>query len=99
MRKPAARLGDMTAHGGPLQPGTGSPDVFIGGKPAWRAKKDFHICPLATPNPHGGGVVDGGSSAVFINDFPATRIGDIVKEATGGPDPVAEGEPTVLIGD
>ena len=33
---PAARLGDTTAHGGPLGPGPGAPTVFIGGKPAWR---------------------------------------------------------------
>lgn len=98
MGKPAARLGDMTAHGGPLQPGPGSLNVFIGGKPAWRANSDSHICPLATPNPHAAGVVNMGSSTVFINGFPATRIGDTVIEATGGPDPVATGEPTVLIG-
>ena len=34
--KPAARLGDMTAHGSPLSPGPGSPNVLIGKKPAWR---------------------------------------------------------------
>ena len=34
--RPAARLGDMTAHGSPLSPGTGSPNVLIGKKPAWR---------------------------------------------------------------
>ena len=34
---PAATLGDMTAHGTPLAPGPGSVNVFIGGKPAWRA--------------------------------------------------------------
>ena len=32
----AARIGDMTAHGGPLGPGPGSPNVFIGGMPAWK---------------------------------------------------------------
>ena len=32
---PAARLGDMTAHGGPLVPGPPSLNVFIGGQPAW----------------------------------------------------------------
>lgn len=37
MGMPAARLGDSTAHGDPLKPGTCSPNVFIGGKPAWRA--------------------------------------------------------------
>jgi uncharacterized Zn-binding protein involved in type VI secretion len=34
---PAARLLDATAHGDPLKPGTCSPNVWIGGKPAWRA--------------------------------------------------------------
>ena len=34
--KPAARLGDTTAHGNPLGPGTCSPNVWIGRKPAWR---------------------------------------------------------------
>ncbi|MBD2314108.1 PAAR domain-containing protein [Desertifilum sp. FACHB-1129] len=36
MKKPAARLGDMTAHGTPLTPGLGSQNVFIGKIPAWR---------------------------------------------------------------
>jgi uncharacterized Zn-binding protein involved in type VI secretion len=34
--RPAARVGDPTAHGNPLAPGPGSPDVIIGGRPAWR---------------------------------------------------------------
>src|SRR5215212_4345871 len=33
---PAARVGDVTAHGGALVPGPGSTNVFIGGMPAWR---------------------------------------------------------------
>ncbi len=37
MPKPAARLGDSTAHGTPLGGSPGSLNVFIGGKPAWRA--------------------------------------------------------------
>jgi uncharacterized Zn-binding protein involved in type VI secretion len=28
-------MGDMTAHGGPLAPGPPSPNVLIGGQPAW----------------------------------------------------------------
>lgn len=32
---PAARMGDMTAHGSPLAPGPPSPNVLIGGQPAW----------------------------------------------------------------
>ncbi|MBE9183041.1 PAAR domain-containing protein [Oculatella sp. LEGE 06141] len=34
--RPAARVGDMTAHGSPLAVGPGSPTVFIGKRPAWR---------------------------------------------------------------
>ena len=34
--RPAARLGDSTVHGSPLAPGTGSLNVLIGKKPAWR---------------------------------------------------------------
>ena len=34
--RPAARLGDMTAHGSPLSPDPGSPNVLIGKKLAWR---------------------------------------------------------------
>ena len=37
MGKSAARFLDATAHGDPLKPGTCSPDVIIGGMPAWRA--------------------------------------------------------------
>lgn len=99
MGRPTARLGDITAHGVPLNPGPGSPNVVIGGRPAWRAGKDLHICPIATIIPHGGGVVDGGSSSVLINGFPATRIGERVIEPFGGPDPIAAGDFTVLIGD
>lgn len=34
---PAARVTDLTAHGMPLSPGPGSPNVLIGFLPAWRA--------------------------------------------------------------
>ena len=39
MGKPAARVGDTVSHTAPpvLGPGPGSTNVFIGGKPAWRA--------------------------------------------------------------
>ena len=67
MGQPAARVGDMTAHGTPLSPGPGSSNVLIGGKPAWRAAADFHTCPLVTGIvPHVGGVVTMGSATVLI---------------------------------
>ena len=34
---PAARISDMTSHGGGLSPGFGSPNIDIGDSPAWRA--------------------------------------------------------------
>ncbi|GAF77424.1 unnamed protein product, partial [marine sediment metagenome] len=61
---------------------------------------DTHICPIPCPiPPHGPGVVTKGSKSVFINNLPATRKDDEVFEACGGPDPVAMGCPTVIIGD
>lgn len=93
----AARVGDMTAHGSPLAPGTGSPNVFIGGLPAWRATMDMHLCPLPGV-PHGGGVVTPGAPTVLINGFPAARAGDFIVEPTGGPNVILLGCPTVMIG-
>jgi uncharacterized Zn-binding protein involved in type VI secretion len=90
-------MGDPTSHGTPLSPGPGSANVLIGGKPAWRAGSDFHACPLATPNPHAGGVAAAGSATVLINNLPAVRLGDSITEA-GGPNAIVFGEPTVLIG-
>jgi uncharacterized Zn-binding protein involved in type VI secretion len=94
----AARLGDLTSHGTPLTPGVGSVNVLIGGKPAWRATADTHVCPLVTGVvPHVGGVVVMGSTTVLINNLPAARQGDQIVEA-GPPNSIAVGEPTVLIG-
>jgi uncharacterized Zn-binding protein involved in type VI secretion len=98
MSKPAARMGDATAHGGVLQ--GGAPTVLIGGQPAARMG-DMHICPLATPGtppiPHVGGPVTLGSATVLIGGQPAARMGDMAV-CTGPPDTVAAGCPTVLIG-
>jgi uncharacterized Zn-binding protein involved in type VI secretion len=96
---PAARVGDMTAHGTPLSPGPGSETVLIGGMPAWRATSDFHACPMFTGNvPHVGGFVAIGSTTVLINGLPAARQGDLVTES-GPPNFIAMGCPTVIIGD
>jgi uncharacterized Zn-binding protein involved in type VI secretion len=95
---PAARVGDMTSHGTPLGPGPGSPNVLIGGMPAWRATADLHNCPLISGVvPHVGGVVIAGSVTVLINNLPAARQGDIVAEI-GPPNTIVLGCPTVLIG-
>ncbi len=95
---PAARMNDVTSHGTPLAPGPASPNVFIGGMPAWRAAADFHACPLVTGVvPHVGGVVAVGSATVLINNLPAARQGDMVTES-GPPNSIAMGEMTVIIG-
>ncbi len=100
---PAARLGDPTAHGAPLMPGSGSPNVIIGGQPAWRAIIDQHACPAASVSGADGvGSVMMGSVTVHINFQMACRLGDIVVEKPGlalGPaNPIIMGCPTVMIG-
>jgi uncharacterized Zn-binding protein involved in type VI secretion len=94
----AARVGDMTSHGTPLGPGPGSPDVLIGGAPAWCAEVDIHACPLVNGvQPHVGGTVAVGSLTVSINGLPAARQDDVIVEA-GGPNSIVIGCPTVSIG-
>lgn len=98
MAQPAARIGDTTAHGTPLGPGPGCPNVLIGGRPAWRAGSDAHVCPLFDgPKPHVGGTVAIGSATVLIGGLPAARAGDAIIEA-GAANAIATGDPTVLIG-
>ena len=101
MGKPAARIGDPTAHGGTL----GSPaslgclTVLIGGQPAARAG-DMHVCPLSNgPVPHIGGAITMGSTTVFIGGLPAARVGDTCA-CLGPPNTIIPpGCLTVLIGD
>jgi len=99
MSKPAARLGDMTIHGGSIV--AGNPTVLIAGQPAARVS-DMHVCPLANPGtpppPHVGGPVSMGSPTVLIGGMPAARMGDMLVCA-GPPDTVAMGAPNVLIGE
>ena len=99
MGKPAARMGDMTAHGGSIV--LGLPTVLIGGMPAARVG-DMHVCPMMTPGvppiPHVGGPVTLGSVGVLIGGVPAARVGDMLT-CVGPPDTIAMGCMTVLIGD
>jgi uncharacterized Zn-binding protein involved in type VI secretion len=98
MGQPAARVGDMTSHGTPLGAGPGLPTVLIAGQPAWRATADIHVCPLFNgPQPHVGGTVAVGSVTVRIGGLAAARQGDTIVEP-GGPNAIAAGAPTVLIG-
>ncbi len=98
----AARVADNTSHGTPLNPGPGSANVLIGGMPAWRAGLDMHVCPQQIPGtppvPHGSGNVPAGSTTVLINNMPAARQGDTISEIPGGPNAIAVGCPTVMIG-
>jgi uncharacterized Zn-binding protein involved in type VI secretion len=95
MSKPAARMGDPTAHGGTII--LGLPTVLIGGMPAARLG-DMHVCPMVTGVvPHVGGPISLGSATVLIGGQPAARMGDLVV-CTGPPDTVMNGCPTVLIG-
>ncbi len=99
MGKPAARMGDSTAHGGTII--LGQPTVLIGGMPAARVG-DMHVCPMMTPGvppiPHVGGPVSLGSTGVLIGGMPAARMGDMLV-CTGPPDTIIMGCMTVLIGE
>lgn len=98
--KPAARLTDITAHGGTLV-GPGVPTVLIGKMPA-AAMGDQHVCPMVTPAtppiPHVGGPVILGSTGVFVGKKPAARVGDMAV-CVGPPSQVVMGCFTVLIGE
>lgn len=98
MTKPAARMGDPTAHGGTIV--LGFPTVLIGGQPAARLT-DMHVCPMVTPGvppvPHVGGPITMGSATVLIGNMPAARMGDMAT-CVGPPDTIVSGCPTVLIG-
>jgi uncharacterized Zn-binding protein involved in type VI secretion len=96
MPQPAARVGDMTAHGGVIIP-PGCPTVLIGGLPAARVG-DMHTCPMVTGVvPHvGGPILPPGSPTVLIGGLPAARMGDMAT-CTGPPDSIVGGCPTVLI--
>lgn len=95
----AARVGDITSHlSTPLGLGPGSSTVKIGGQPAWRAGVDTHACPQSEGgNAHIGGVVNVGSSRVFINKCAAVRKGDQIVEA-GTTNPITTGCERVQIG-
>src|SRR6185436_7787133 len=95
---PAARQGDPTTHGGAIT--QGSPNVFIGGRPAAR-QNDFASCPQSIPGdppaPHVGGPVAGGSATVFINGRRAARAGDSISEARGPGSAAQATQGTVLV--
>jgi uncharacterized Zn-binding protein involved in type VI secretion len=99
MGRPAARRGDLTAHGGVVV--AGCPTVLIGGMPAARVN-DMHVCPMCNPGspppPHIGGPIVMGSNTVVIGGQPAARVGSMCV-CSGPPDSIAMGCDTVSIGD
>ena len=90
---PAARLADLSTHGGTVI-GPGVATVLIGGMPAAVAT-DQHVCPIPPPV-HAPTVspFPMGSATVMIGGLPALRVGDT---CICGAAP-AIGEPTVMIG-
>ena len=96
MSRPAARMGDMTSHGGVIV--SGLPTVLIGGQPAARVT-DMHTCPMVTGLvPHvGGPILPPGGVTVLIGGMPAARVGAMAT-CVGPPDTVVMGSSTVMIG-
>lgn len=91
--QPAARVGDMSSHGGMIT-GPGCPTVRIGGMPAARLG-DMHICPMMNGGiPHPPGPIVTGNPTVLIGGHPAARAGDV----TGCGAEIVMGCPTVRIG-
>lgn len=90
---PAARVTDVSTHGGTII-GPGAPTVLIGGKIA-AISSDNHACAIPLPG-HGPSLSSfpKGSTSVFIEGKPALRVGDT---CLCGASP-AMGDPTVLIG-
>jgi len=92
----AARVGDMTAHGGFIT--TAAASVLIEGKPAARVG-DMHACPQINPgpSPHVGGGISSGVNSVLIEGQVAATIGSLC-QCCGPPDNIAQGAISVMIG-
>lgn len=89
----AARLGDISTHGGTIT-GPGVATVLIGGMPA-AVVSDMHVCVLP-PNTHQptASPFPMGSTSVLIGGKPAIRAGDVCICGASA----AVGFPTVQIG-
>jgi uncharacterized Zn-binding protein involved in type VI secretion len=89
----AARVGDLSAHGGVVA-GPGVSTVLIGGLPAAVAG-DLHTCPVVSGVvAHASTPFPVGSATVLVGGRPALRAGDMC--ACGAP--IAGGAANVLIG-
>ena len=93
---PAARVLDITSHGGVIL-GPGCANVLIGGQMAARVG-DAQVCPAVDGvKPHGGGAITGpGNPRVLIGGAAAARKGDLV-QCVGPPGTIASGLPSVLV--
>jgi len=90
--RPAARIGDRTAHGCVIV--KGEMTVLIGGKPAAR------VGDIVSPRtPHRAKpIVPPCAPTVLIGGMPAARLGDQVICALQGTDTIVSGCMEVLIG-
>ncbi len=99
---PAARVGDLCAHGGAIT-GPGFATVQIGFMPAVRAMPamDQAACPMFNgPVPHATGTILKGSNTVLIGFMPAARVSDPIGPPTVcAGNQIAMGCNKVLIGD
>ncbi|MBI4716607.1 MAG: PAAR domain-containing protein [Planctomycetes bacterium] len=99
---PAARIGDLCAHGGSIV-GPGDPNVLIGYMVAVRAMPamDQVACPMFNgPVPHATGTILKGSNTVLIGYMPAARVADpIGPPSVCAGNAIAMGCTNVLIGD
>lgn len=89
---PAARVTDVTTHGGTIV-GPGVPTVLIAGMPAAVAT-DNHVCPIPPPGHLPVSIFPVGSTTVLIGGKPALRTTDTCLCGAAA----AVGAPTVLIG-
>lgn len=88
----AARVGDMTTHGGVIT-GPGESTVLIGNMPA-AVMGDTHSCPIPPPAHVPVTPFPLGSTTVLIGNKPALRTSDTCVCGAQS----ALGEPTVEIG-
>jgi len=95
----AARLGDLTSHGGIIVSGCAT--VLIEGQPAARIG-DYHLCPMCNPGtpppPHLGGPIQQGCINVLIGGSAAATVGDACS-CMGSSDKIVQGSMSVIIGD
>ena len=95
MSFPAARITDLTMHGGMVS--LGFPMTLIGGMPASRMG-DLHVCPMVTVLvPHVGGPIILGAFNVLVGGPPQARMLDMCI-CVGPPSMVMLGAFTTLVG-